>query len=59
MRHVDPTALLVRVQCLMKCLHMAVEGRSTRHIIFSIMSNTAVRYCTFLSFCRGNIHDIS
>ena len=29
-RHVVPTALLVRVQCLRKSLYMAVEGPSTR-----------------------------
>ena len=36
-RHVVPTALLVRVQCLRKTLYMAVEGPNTKFIVFSMI----------------------
>ena len=36
------TALLVRVQCFRKSLHMAVEGPSTRPIVFSVIPGS---YC--------------
>ena len=39
-RHVFPTVLLVRVQCLMKSLHIAVEVPSSRSIVFSMTNGS-------------------
>ena len=42
-RHIVPTALLFRVQCLRNNLYKAVEGPSTRHIVFSMISGSNFR----------------
>ena len=41
-RHIVPTALLVRVQCFWKSLYKAVKGPSTRPIVLSMISGS---YC--------------
>ena len=43
-RHIVPTALLVRVQCLRKCtcVYKAVEGQSTRPIVITLINGS---YC--------------
>ena len=41
-RHIVPTPLLVRVQCFSKDLYKAVEGPSTRPIVFSMINGS---YC--------------
>ena len=41
-RHIVPTALLVRVQCLRKGLYKAVEGPSTKPISISMINGS---YC--------------
>ena len=42
MRHIVPTALLVRVQCFRKGSYKAVEGPSTRPIVLSMITGS---YC--------------
>ena len=42
-RLVVPTALLVRVQCLKKSMYMAVEGPSTRPIVFPMIPGSYSR----------------
>ena len=42
--HVVPTALLVRVQCSRKSLHMVVEGMSTRHIAILMFPRSYCRH---------------
>ena len=42
-RHVVPAALPVRVQCLRESLYMAVEGPSTRPIVFSMIPGSNCR----------------
>ena len=42
-RHIVPTALLVRVQCSRKDLYKAVEGPSTRPIVFSMINGSYFR----------------
>ena len=42
-RHIVPTALLVRVKCLKKDLHKAVEGPSTRPMDLSMINGSYFR----------------
>ena len=42
-RHIVPTALLVRVQCLRNNLYRAVEGPNTRPIVLSMIAGSYFR----------------
>ena len=52
-RHIVPTALLVRVQCIRKSLHKAVQGPSTRPIVVSMINGSYCRRRRRLTIFEG------
>ena len=52
-RHIVPTALLVRVQCLRNNLYKALKGPITRPIVLSMIAGQLMCFNNYSLFCFG------